>query len=409
MTNSQGHSTGTFIGGILLIAGSCIGAGMLALPIMTGLSGFFPSLVMFLIAWGFMTITGLLMVEVNSTFAERVNIVSMAERAFGKTGRIVSWVLYLFLFYSLLVAYISGSGSLSSTYFETVFSWHLPKWAGALFFTAIFGVLAYQGTRTVDHWNRFFMFGKIFTYLGMIVLGMQYINPQLLLRAEPSLAIFSLPVLVIAFGYHNMIPTLMNYMKNDAKRVRQTILGGSIFALIVYLIWEIVVLGIVPAEGQWGIIESMKQGRQASDAVAGILGISWVSNFAEALAFFALLSSFLAQTLALTHFLADALKVKGEKHESVPLCLLALLPPLIFAFIYPNLFLNALNFAGGICAVILFGVLPASMAWKSRYVHQHQSSYQVFGGKRLLITIIVIALCVVLFQAANMLHLIPHV
>jgi tyrosine-specific transport protein len=402
-------STGTFIGGILLIAGSCIGAGMLALPIMTGLSGFFPSLLMFIIAWGFMTVTGLLMVEVNSSFAQRVNIGSMAERAFGKTGRIISWVLYLFLFYSLLVAYISGSGSLSSTYFQTVFSWHVPKWVGAFFFTAIFGILAYQGTRTVDHWNRVFMFGKIFTYLGMIVLGMQYINPDLLLRTEPSLAFYSLPVLVIAFGYHNMIPTLMNYMNNDAKKVRQIILGGSLFALVVYIIWEIVVLGIVPADGDWGIINSIKQGRQASDAVAGILGISWVSNFAEALAFFALLSSFLAQTLALTHFLADAFKVKGEKHETIPLCLLALVPPLIFAFIYPNLFLNALNFAGGICAVILFGVLPASMAWKNRYIQNHQPSYQVFGGKKLLIAIIALGLSIVLFQAANMMHLIPHV
>ncbi len=86
-------STGTFIGGILLIAGSCIGAGMLALPIMTGFSGFFPSLIMFLIAWGFMSVTGLLMVEVNSSFAERVNIGSMAERAFGKIGRYASWIL----------------------------------------------------------------------------------------------------------------------------------------------------------------------------------------------------------------------------------------------------------------------------------------------------------------------------
>ncbi len=253
------------------------------------------------------------------------------------------------------------------------------------------------------------MFGKIFTYLGMIVLGFKYVSPELLLRSEPSLAFFSLPVLVIAFGYHNMIPTLMNYMNNDAKKVRQIILGGSLFALIVYIIWEIVVLGIVPADGKWGIIESMKQGRQASDAVAGILGISWVSNFAEGLAFFALLSSFLAQTLALTHFLADAFKVKGEKHESIPMCLLALVPPLIFAFIYPNLFLKALNFAGGICAVILFGILPASMAWKNRYIQNHQPSYQVFGGKRLLMAIIVLGLCIVLFQAANMMHLLPHV
>jgi hypothetical protein len=42
-------------------------------------------------------------------------------------------------------------------------------------------------------------------------------------------------------------------------------------------------------------------------------------------------------------------------------------------------------------------------------VQNHHPSYQVFGGKRLLITIIVIACCIALFQAATMMHLIPHV
>ncbi len=395
--------TGTFFGGMLLIAGSCIGAGMLALPIATGLAGFIPSVFSFLIAWGFMTVTGLLLVEVNSTFKERVNIGSMAERAMGPIGRVLCWILYLFLFYSLLVAYIAGSGSLALTSFS------IPKWLGASIFALGFGILVYQGTRTVDYWNRMFMFGKIATYIGMIILGFQYIQPQLLARSEPLYALFSLPVLVIAFGYHNMIPTLMAYMNHDAKRVRQTILAGSFFALVVYLIWDVVVLGIVPAEGKWGIIESLKQGRQASDAVAGILGLSWVSTFAEGLALFALLSSFLAQTLALTHFLADAFKVKKEKHETIPLCLLALVPPLILGIIYPDIFLHALNFAGGICAVTLFGVLPVIMAWKARYRDRISGSYQLFGGKKMLVVIFAIALFIFFFEIASMLHLTPHV
>ncbi|MGD0665185.1 MAG: aromatic amino acid transport family protein [Rhabdochlamydiaceae bacterium] len=393
------NKTGTFIGGTLLIAGSCIGAGMLALPIATGLAGFIPSVFSFLIAWGFMTLTGLLLVEVQSTFKERVNIGSMAERAMGPAGRIISWVLYLFLFYSLLIAYISGSGSLAFTSFS------IPKWLGSTIFTIGFGLLALRGTRAVDHWNRLFMFGKIATYLGMVILGFQYIQPQLLSRSEPLYAFFSLPVLVIAFGFHNMIPTLMTYMNQDAKKVRQIILAGSIFALVVYLIWDIVVLGIVPANGEWGILESLKQGRQASDAVAGILGLSWVSTCAEGLAFFALLSSFLAQTLALIHFLADAVKVKSEKHETIPLCLLALVPPLIFGIIYPGIFINALNFAGGICAVTLFGILPVIMAWKGRYGQGvYHGSYRLFGGKKLLIAIFAVALFILLFQLKTMFH-----
>ena len=388
--------TGTFIGSMLLIAGSCIGAGMLAVPITTGQAGFIPSIFSFLIAWAFMLLSGLLIVEIHSTFKERVNIGSIAEKIIGPSGRILSWILYLFLFYSLLIAYISGSGSLIHTTFS------IPKWLGATIFTAGFGMLAYRGTRVVDHWNRLFMLGKIVTYIGMIILGFQYIQPHLLKRGDPIAAFDSLPVLVIAFGFHNMIPTMMHYMDQDAKKVRKTIIAGSLFALIVYLIWDLVVLGIVPLEGQWGIVESLKRGRQASDAVAGLLGLSWVSTFAEGLAFFALLSSFLAQTLALIHFLADAFKVKHEKHETVPLCFLALVPPLIMGTIYPNIFIHALNFAGGVCTVILFGILPAIMAWKGRYKDKTIGTYQLGGGKATLISIFAVAVFILVFQITKM-------
>src|ERR1700722_9255778 len=101
---------GSLIGGMLLIGGSCIGAGMLGLPILTGLAGFFPSLVMFFAAWAFMTLTGLLLVEVNGWFSERVNLVTMFGYSLGRIGKALSWILYLFLFYALLVAYVSGSG-----------------------------------------------------------------------------------------------------------------------------------------------------------------------------------------------------------------------------------------------------------------------------------------------------------
>jgi tyrosine-specific transport protein len=41
----------------LLVAGTCVGGGMLALPVETGVIGFFPSLLIMVISWGFMTMT----------------------------------------------------------------------------------------------------------------------------------------------------------------------------------------------------------------------------------------------------------------------------------------------------------------------------------------------------------------
>ena len=394
----QDQKPGSLIGGMLLIAGSCIGAGMLGLPILTGLAGFFPSLFMFVAAWIFMTLTGLLLVEANGWFSHQVNIVTLAGHALGRVGRVLSWTLYLFLFYALLVSYISGSGNLVSTFIQGI-----PAWAGSLFFTALFGSIVYFGTRPVDLWNRLLMIGKIGAYFGLVFLGLKMITPELLLHARPSYVFFSLPILVISFGYHNMIPTLTAYMKGDLKRVRFTIIGGGLLALIIYVVWEVLVLGIVPLEGSHGILDSLHKDQEASQALAYILGSSWVSVLAQTLAFFAILTSFLAQSLGLVHFLADGLNVTRAKKESVFLCLLTLGPPLAVALIYPKLFFKALNFAGGICAVILFGVMPAVMVWIGRYRNQTLSSYRVKGGRSLLVGILLTSALIFFSQIASML------
>ena len=398
-----GKSGGSVLGGALLVAGSCIGVGMLALPILTGLAGFFPALLMFLTAWIFTTVSGLYLVEVNGWFSEKVNLLSMATLTFGRFGRTLSWVLYLFLFYALMVAYITGSGDLGSTFLGATFSAHLPIWLCSLFFVIFFGWLIYLGTRPVDLWNRFLMAGKIIAYIGMVALGVKYVMPQMLLRTEASEMFLSLPVLVIAFGYQNMIPTLVSYMNGDLKKTRKTILIGSLFVLVVYVIWEVIVLGIVPLEGPSGIKESLSMDKEASQAVAGILRSSWVGTFAQALAFFAILTSFLAQGLSLVHFLADGFKIRGKNRESGWLCALALLPPLVLSLIYPQLFFKALNFAGGICTMILFGLLPVAMVWMGRYKKQVASKYQVPGGKPLLIGVFLFSLCILFFQLSKML------
>jgi tyrosine-specific transport protein len=376
--NSRTLVLGSLTGGMLLVAGSCIGAGMLALPILTGLAGFFPSLSMILLAWAFMTFTGLLLVEATGWFPGQVNLLSMVEASLGKSGRMAAWISYLFLFYSLLVAYVAASGTIFSAILESLFHIHLPDWAASLFFTLIFGWIIYLGTRPVDLLNRILMAGLILAYLGMIALGISQIHPKLLLAWAPKYLFTSLPVLVVSFGFQNLIPSLTGYMKGDLQRVRTTIIGGSLLSLAIYVIWSLLVLGVVP---QAGILESYGKGEEATIALNGILGSSAISYFAQGFAFFAIATSFLAQGLTLTHFLADGFKLVLSKKTMRWLIPLALLPPLAFALSYPQIFFKALSFAGGICAMILFGILPTLMVWVGRYGQQLTSNYLVRGGK----------------------------
>lgn len=388
----QRSAAGSAFGGMLLVAGSCIGAGMLALPILTGLAGFLPSLIILLIAWAFMTFTGLLLIEVNGWFTGQVNLVSMAEESLGRKGKLTAWLSYLFLFYSLLVAYTAASGSIFSAILESLFGIGIPAWGASVFFTVLFGYIVYLGTRTVDLFNRLLMVGLIATYLGMIAVGLTRIDPQLLAHSAPKSMLLSLPVLVVSFGFQNMIPSLTAYMKGDLKRVRTTIIGGSLITLFVYLVWSLLVLGVVPFEE---IQASYARGEEATVALHSALGSSWISHFAQGFAFFAIVTSFLAQGLTLTHFLADGLKVSPTKKNLPWLCTLALAPPLFFALYNPQIFFKALSFAGGVCAMILFGILPVFMAWVGRYVRKHASAYHVFGGKAVLVLALLFSVLVI--------------
>ena len=398
-------NTGSVFGGMLLVTGSCVGAGMLGLPILTGLAGFGPSFLMFVLVWLFMTVTGLLLVEANGWFSHKVNFVSMVQHSLGKKGKFFCLTMYLFLFYALLVAYTSASGSLFASLVGSGLEKQIPIWAGSVFFVFLFGIVVYAGTRQVDLWNRVLMAAKILFFMGLIFVSMRFVSPSLLTYSNPSLAVFSIPILITSFGFHNMIPTLTNYMKGDLKKVRITIIGGSLLAFLIYLIWEVIVLGVVPLEGKHGLIETFHLDREGSQALTAILSSSWVAVFAQGLAFFAILTSFLAQALSLVHFLADGLKVASEKKESLLLCLLALIPPLLISFACPMLFFKALNFAGGFCAVLLFGILPALIVWIGRYHKKENSRYRVPGGKALLLFVLAFSSFVFILQLLSSLNI----
>jgi tyrosine-specific transport protein len=376
---------GSVFGGILLVSGSCIGAGMLALPIATGLAGFFPSLVAMFLAWAFMTFTGLILVEISGWFFGQVNLVSMAQESLGATGKWVAWLSYLFLFYSLLVAYVAASGTIFSDILKEVFGLSIPGWFGSLLFTGLFGWIIYLGTKPVDLFNRLLMFGLIAAYIGMVGVGVAKIDPKLLLHYAPKYVFSSLPILVVSFGFQNVIPSLAAYLKGDLRRVRLAIMGGSLMTLAVYLLWSLLVQGIVPYEGAEGILSSFQQGKEATHALNAALHSKWLTVFAQGFAFFAIVTSFLAQGLTLTHFLADGLKISPIASSGRLLTFVALVPPLLFALYDPTVFFKALNFAGGICAVILFGILPTAMAWIGRYQKRITSNYHVTGGRTSLI------------------------
>lgn len=393
--NAQTLCKGSVLGGTLLVAGCCIGAGMLGLPVLSAQAGFQPSVAMFFICWLFMLCTGLLLLEVNLWYGGDVSIITMAERTLGRPGKIVSWLVYLFLFYSLMVAYVAASGALMTDFIgeATGHYWHHS--VGGFLFCLLFGVLLYLGTGAMDWFNRLLMLGLIISYVSLVIVGASHVEPSLLKHRDWSAVTAVIPAVIISFGFHNLIPSLTTYFDSRRKPLILAIVIGSAIPLAIYLLWEWIILGIVPLQD---FKIALDQGEIATEALKNAVGASWVLDVAQAFAFFAIVTSFLSVSLSFVDFLADGLKIKKTPVGKVSLALLVLLPPFLCALIYPTIFLVALNSAGGFGAVILFGILPALMAWKGRYTQKIGSVQLVPGGKPLLMAIIAFAVWVMALQ-----------
>lgn len=387
------HSMGHVVGGTLLIAGTTIGVGMLALPVATGSGGFVPSMLIYLVCWAFMLCTGLLLLEVSLWMPKDTSFISMAEKILGPVGRNLFWLVYLFLFVTVMIAHAAGGGSV----LLEITGWNLPNWLAIALYSSILAPVVYLGARSVDRLNMILISGVILSYIAFLFVSFDHVQLPLLTYANWGKAWVALPILFTAFTYQVIIPTLITYMERNVSKIRLAIVLGSSIPLVIYLIWEFVILGIIPPED---LMEAAKNGQNAVGPLKDL--IPQVFRIGKYFAFFTLTTSFIPLALSFFDFLADGLKWEKKGTRRVALCAVVFGIPMLIAIIYPNIFLIALGYAGGISCAFLFGLMPPVLAWVGRYVkHYPQERVQLPGGKPFLLLLMGFALLILVFEVVG--------
>jgi tyrosine-specific transport protein len=383
------HHFGHVVGGSLLIAGTTIGVGILALPIATGPGGFLPAVVIFILCWLFMLCTGLLLLEVCFWMPKDANLITMTGKLLGPAGRIVCWIVYLFLFLTVMIAHVAGGGNIVSEIAEGTIS---PLMAMVIY-VIVFAPIVYLGAHSVDRMNLLLMLGLGITYFTLVGMAIKHIDIKLLSHVNWSKAWFAIPILFTAFTYQVIIPTLVTYMERNFKKVRLSIIIGSSIPLIIYLLWEFSILGILPVEGEYGLVRAGELGQSAVVPLKYFLENSYLFAVGKYFAFFTMTVSYVALSLAFFDFLADGLKIKKTGYRKFLLLLLIFIPPMAISLIKPDIFISALRYAGGISIAILFGLLPPLMVWIGRYQKKLPTMpHPLFGGKPLLALLIILIL-----------------
>lgn len=372
-------------GGTLLVSGVTIGGGMLALPLATGFGGFFPSSVVFLVCWFFMLLTGFFFLELSLCLKDNPNLVSMAKATLGKPGEVITWILYLLLLYSLLAVYLLISGPLFVQLFDGFLGLSLSQAWGPIIPLVLFGPFIYFGLNSVDHLNRLLMLGMVVTFILMIVFVSPYIEAANLYHFDFDYSIISLAVIITAFGYHVIIPSLTTYLGRDASRVKACLIIGSLIPLVTYMIWELVILGVIPAKGPVSIATLVEDNVSLSEILRQKLGSPTIAFTTFLFSIFAIVTSFIGVAQSLFDFLGDGLKSNKRRSRALVFAL-TFAPPLIIAIGFKTSVLAVLKYAGLLVAVLL-GMMPVLMVWSARYRLGLISTYKAAGGKVALVAV----------------------
>jgi len=367
------------IGVALLVAGTTIGAGMLALPLITGESGFIPSSLLLIAYWLFMLFTSFLFLETVLTFPPGTNLVTMAKVRLGNLGQAVTWLLYLFLLYALTTAYIAGSAPIFLSWVVGLTGVEPPFWVGYLPMIILFGYAIYRGYESVDLLNRWMMIGMGVCFFGILLMLIPYITPSKLFIANWSVLPSALSIIAVSFGYHIIIPSTVDYLDRDIPSIKKAILIGSMIPLVVYLIWQAVTLGILNQFSSCPIHEALEGACADLEIIRSIFGRSIISQLFKFFSFFLIATSFLGVSLSLFDFLADGFHIPKNKIGKGSLFILTFAPPLVITLQNPHAFIAALEYAGAFGVVTLLGVLPILLAWAGRKKGVFRP-YTVSGG-----------------------------
>lgn len=393
-----------FIGGILLIVGTSIGGGMLALPVANAATGFWQSSLFLLLCWAIMTLGALFILEANLYLPQGKHMVSMAAATLGSPGLLTAWLSYLFLLYTLLSAYISGGADVFGNLFSRI-GIPINEWQASTLFTLVFGLIVYGGIRQVDLFNRGLMFGKLAVYFILVLLIAPHIQLNYLQGGNYQYITGTVMILITSFGFAIIVPNLRDYFDDDIVLLRKVVFIGSLIPLVCYLAWDAVIIGSLPTNGNTGLAGLMHE-EHTTSALATILSntvqssvISSLFNFFTSIC---MLTAFLGVSLCLISFLADGLNLEQRGKQGIGLFLLTFVPPLLVVIYYPGAYIQALNYAGIFCVILLL-LLPALMTVYGR--KKFTPRYTVPGGKISQWVVIVFS---ILLLANSIWELIPH-
>ncbi|HDZ6719841.1 TPA: tyrosine transporter [Mannheimia haemolytica] len=378
------------LGSALMIAGTTIGAGMLAMPLTSAGMGFGATALLLVGLWALLAYTGLLFMEVYQTAPQKdVGVASLAEQYFGLIGRVLATFSLLILLYALLAAYITGGGSLLAGVMPEMADADMKLKISILIFTAVLGTFVVVGVKSVDGLTRVLFLGKIVAFIAVLLMMLPKAKLENLtaIPLDNLLIISAIPIFFTAFGFHVIMGTINSYLDADIGKIRKSIYIGTAIPLVAYLLWQLATHGVLSQNEFTTILTQDPTLNGLVKATSQITGSTILGEMVRLFSVLALITSFLGVSMGIFEGVGDLLKRLNLPTNRLWLTIATFTPPILFALFYPNGFIKALGYAGLLFA--FYGmILPIGLAWKARRQYPNLP-YRVIGGNLALVVALI--------------------
>ncbi len=204
--------TPSLFGGAMIIAGTVIGAGMLANPTATSGVWFTGSLIVLLYTWFSMLSSGLMILEVNTHYPHGASFDTMVKDLLGPTWNAINGIAVAFVLYLLTYAYIFVGGDLTAKGLGSTVGSDVSLTVGQLVFFGILAFCVWASARLVDRFTSVLIGGMVLTFIwatgGLIADAKLPVLFDTQAPAGTSYWIYisaALPVCLASFGFHGNV------------------------------------------------------------------------------------------------------------------------------------------------------------------------------------------------------------
>lgn len=389
--SESGHNP-SILGGTMIIAGTSIGAGMLALPTISAGMWFYWSLALLVGTWLCMLLSSQALLEVNLHYEPGASFNTLVKDTLGPKWNLINGFSVAFVLYILIYAYVSGGGSIVRHTSMAILGVEPTKFMAGITFAVLLTACVWWSTWIVDRISVIMMGGMVVTFILSMTGLMGEIRANVLLDlggtgGEAIFILVALSTYTTSFCFHASVPSMVKYFGKDPYRINKCLLFGTVIALICYTAWITATDGNISRAQFKDVIAAGGNVGDLVKAAGANMDSGFILRMLEAFSSLAVATSFLGAGLGLFDYIADMFKFDDSHLGRGKTALVTFLPPTLGGLLWPDGFLLAIGWAG-LFATIWSVIIPAMMLKASR-VKFTTSTYTAPGGN----IIIPILLC----------------